>query len=442
MKYAVFFKVHMWNETIEKVYNKLITCVKTGDVFILHNNTDSSIEDKYGNLVTINMQEALDVGLNISGGFWHNGDYPSILSFLKMPHYDYYVHLEYDVFVNNNIDDIITIMENENIDVIGAEDKNPVHIKDWVHTSFCIPYYAVDEIRRGLYCIVFLSKRAVVSLLARRLRQSAMQKEYNLQTWPFSEAVIATEVFHSNLKARDLKYFCDNLDYYDWKDVSLVDFAEEKSLGKKTFFHPVADLKKFIHLNFQTSRKIDNILLEKIIHAKNTKLFCLSYHLPENNEDNKKQILESYKQVMGNKDLEYIFDNIISVGCVATQSSISRYSASDNEADRVLNILPRYGYSIHTEKQENPWWMVDLGEEKDIKNIYFFDRPDFGGERTQNLRISVANNPEEFHPIFQKNNTDLIWNYKIEVSGKYRFVKIHLEGEGLLNFDTCVITGP
>ncbi|WP_139064468.1 hypothetical protein [Gluconobacter morbifer] len=156
----------------------------------------------------------------------------------------------------------------------------------------------------------------------------------------------------------------------------------------------------------------------------------------------KNVIIDDYRDIFKEKALPHINENIISIGKACSQSSTCSYSYSKNESSRALNILPRYGHSIHTDYQENPWWILDIGESKFVRNVYFFDRPEpeLGGSRTKNLTISVGEEIENMKTVFCSNSDIKLWNLKVEVLEKIRFVKIHIEGYGLLNFDTVVVT--
>ncbi|WP_139064469.1 hypothetical protein [Gluconobacter morbifer] len=258
MKYAVIFKCHQWNDIIEETFNQMRKFVLNGDVYIQIDNTNGDLNINYDKIHIINKNTIEEIGLPTSGGFWYNGDYSTILFFLDKINYDYYVTLEYDVFVSNSIDDIVNIMKENHIDVIGQQLPPAVgpHLKD------CLPYYGINIVEKSLFCISFFSKLAVSCFYSRRLSQSKIREKYKLEEWPIGEAVMRTECKISDLKYADLEDFCDNLDHYDWNKGSLIDYAREIA-KEKTFIHPVSNLDKFIKTNFPPNKKEYNKLYEK-----------------------------------------------------------------------------------------------------------------------------------------------------------------------------------
>lgn len=435
MKYAVIFKCHQWNDLIEEMFDQMRKFVSDGDIYVQIDNTKGDFDVNYDKVHVINEKMIEEAGLPTHGGFWYNGDYSTILFFLDKRNYDYYVTIEYDVFVSNSIDDIVSRMKENYIDVIGQQIPPPVsneHLKD------CIPYYGMNIVEKSLFCISFFSKLAVSCFYSRRLSQSKIREKYKLHEWPIGEAVMRTECKISDLKYADLEEFCDSLDHYDWNKGSLIDYARE--VGKeKTFVHPVSNVEKFIRTNFPPYREDYSKLYEKIKNSKDQKLFSAFYHSVDDSFD-KNIIVEDYKNIFKENVLPHVNENVISVGKTSSQSSTCIYSASEDESNRALNILPRYGYSIHTDSQENPWWLLDLGEIRFVRNVYFFDRPDLDGERTKNLKISVGETADDMRTVFYNDSDAKIWNLKVEILEEIRFVKVHLEGYGLLNFDTVVVT--
>lgn len=274
--YAVIFKTHSWSQIIEDLFLQLKKNVSGGDLYIQIDNTNinDEINIDFEKISYINEEMIENIGLPRNGSFWWNGDYATILFFLENPNYDYYVSIEYDVFVSNSIDNIVNIMENEGIDIVGQKILGPLgdHLKD------CVPYYGINTAEKSLFCISFFSKLAISCIYSRRLAHSKIKKKFNLSEWPIGEAVMGTEFKLSNLEYRDLVHFCDNLDHYDWNKGSMLDYAKHVAT-KSTFIHPVSDSNKFSRTNFDMLGKINDQLLQKVRFSKDPKLFFSAYHL-------------------------------------------------------------------------------------------------------------------------------------------------------------------
>lgn len=137
----------------------------------------------------------------------------------------------------------------------------------------------------------------------------------------------------------------------------------------------------------------------------------------------------------------------------AAQSSISRWSrVADRGLDAAgaLNGVIDGGYKFHTDLEDGPWWMVDLGEPSGVSEIRIFNRMDQQGvaERASRLAIDVGfevghlvevcrrASPEPFggadgHP--------LIFRPSIPIPG--RFVRIRLLTRNYLHLDQVEVYG-
>ncbi|MCY3024655.1 MAG: discoidin domain-containing protein [Planctomycetota bacterium] len=73
----------------------------------------------------------------------------------------------------------------------------------------------------------------------------------------------------------------------------------------------------------------------------------------------------------------------------ASQSSVAcggdPHRAIDGKTDGVYNN----GSVTHTSEQENPWWEVDLGAEKDIEALVIWNRTEACMDRLRDFRVSV-----------------------------------------------------
>lgn len=134
-------------------------------------------------------------------------------------------------------------------------------------------------------------------------------------------------------------------------------------------------------------------------------------------------------------------ENIISLEKKYYQSSTCIYSKGESESYRAANVIPRNAYSIHTELEKNPWWLIDLEDIFYVDYIYFFDRPDTDGYRTKDIKFSVGKNIDDMKEVFKNTSEEKLWNLKIPVMNEVRFMKVHIDGEGMLDFDTVILTG-
>jgi F5/8 type C domain len=82
-------------------------------------------------------------------------------------------------------------------------------------------------------------------------------------------------------------------------------------------------------------------------------------------------------------------ENNVARGKQAKQSSLSKYSTAEG-ARGALNGIKTGGFGFHTQFEDNPWWMVDLGDIFEISDIVVFNRIDACSNRSDTLNVSVS----------------------------------------------------
>lgn len=98
---------------------------------------------------------------------------------------------------------------------------------------------------------------------------------------------------------------------------------------------------------------------------------------------------------------------------------------------------------VHTKKDNEPWWEVDLGEDYDIKLIEVYNVTDEYGARLMNLNIKTSKTP------FKSNEDGTFYakNVYPDDRGQYfgdavgRYVRIYVPKEGYLNFCEVEVRG-
>lgn len=81
----------------------------------------------------------------------------------------------------------------------------------------------------------------------------------------------------------------------------------------------------------------------------------------------------------------------VALGQRATQSSMSVWSRSQiDDAAGAVTGVPTGVYGFHTDLDEHPWWMVDLGRSYALDSIVVLNRGDNCAERARTLCVDVA----------------------------------------------------
>ena len=174
-------------------------------------------------------------------------------------------------------------------------------------------------------------------------------------------------------------------------------------------------------------------------------------HLIKENEDYYRVYLNKYKLIMNNY---YRNDKNISLNKFATQSSVSQWSGrSTPEADAsgaVDGIIDGL-QGFHTDIEEFPWWMVDLGGNYIISGICIYNRLDLAPaipQRSSRLVIEIGPNIELFTEVYRRESDEsfggadgnpLVWMPSQPVMGRY--VRIRLLTRNYLHLDQVEVFG-
>jgi len=157
-----------------------------------------------------------------------------------------------------------------------------------------------------------------------------------------------------------------------------------------------------------------------------------------------KMILQSY----------YKTDKNIALGKSATQSSVSQWSAQptrESDAAGAVNGVINGLQGFHTEIEDSPWWMVDLGSIFAISEICIYNRLDLPPEipqRASRLAIEIgmdldslaeAYRRESDEPFGGADGNPLIWTPPEPVLGRY--VRIRLLTRNYLHLDQVEVFG-
>ena len=242
--YAVLFRTHLWDDFVERQYQRLQARVGRGALFILVDETSGKVPVPHANIVSHSEAGVLALGLSGAGHgnlLWFNGDYPLYFFYEQHPGYDFYIMTEYDVGVQRPLDGIVDRMAQDATDLIALPNEDDVGT--WPLTHTCRDAYAEEEIRKCLICIAAFSNRAVRRLYDRRLEMSKSEQAGLLRHWPYCEAFIPTEIALAGLGITSLAAF-GPVERYDWSPAVIE--AELPELAGQAFVHPVLDADRFV----------------------------------------------------------------------------------------------------------------------------------------------------------------------------------------------------
>jgi len=243
--YAVIFRTHFWDDFAQRQLDRLLSRVGTGHVFVLVDETNGRVEGiNHDRVVRLTEQDVLDMGLPRAGAgnlLWFNGDYPLYYFLSRYGSYDYYLQLEYDVWLNTDVDDLVGHASAEGADFVGLTKGEPVHEWAWLFT--CEGIYDPADIQYKLICLSLFSRRALQALAVRRLLMAGELRDSTIKNWPFCEGFIATEMGRGGFKSVELSHYIGTEAYDTWPPFVEHDLPV---LADSPVVHPVLDQERYI----------------------------------------------------------------------------------------------------------------------------------------------------------------------------------------------------
>jgi hypothetical protein len=285
-RYAVLFKVHYWDDFVDRRFEHLLRKVGAGDVYVFVDETHGSVGQIPHNRViraTERDVEKLDVPLHPPGkNFWFNADYPLYYLYSENNSYDYYLMCEYDTEFNVEIDDFVRTAYRDQVDYVGFPLAASFDRWDWAQT--CVGVYPDSVILYNwLNAISLHSKRSIEFLLRRRQSLARSYKDGTIPNWPYSEAFIATEMQNNGFVVRKLGDF-GKVEKYNWWPPSHE--TDLPSLQGQDFVHPVLDERKYVvsclrHARLQSYFLRDGQLRRLLRRSSSSRLSTMSAFLIE-----------------------------------------------------------------------------------------------------------------------------------------------------------------
>lgn len=98
---------------------------------------------------------------------------------------------------------------------------------------------------------------------------------------------------------------------------------------------------------------------------------------------------------------------LISTGCDTRQSSSLHPWGPTEDSRRLINRTPVGGAQSHSDKEDAPWWQIDLGAEAIIHEIRLFNRLDTALDRMCNFSFLVSDDGEAWREFFVRQSAEI-----------------------------------
>ncbi len=245
MRVALIFRTHLWDDFVQRQFDRLGVAAKGCDRIVLVDETGGAVAGiPHDRVVRVTAQQFLDQGFARAGSgnlLWYNGDYPLYALPEQAPGYNLYVQTEYDAAINLPVFAFAEQVLAQGLDFVGLTKGQPT--SEWFWLSSCTPAYPLDRILHQLICVSAFTPAAIAHLRQRRLAMSDDFRAGILSAWPMCEGFIPTELAAAGLRIGELSAFGDVADYDHWPPYLESDVETERA---GSFVHPVLDAPRYV----------------------------------------------------------------------------------------------------------------------------------------------------------------------------------------------------
>jgi hypothetical protein len=240
---GVFCRTHVWDGYVANQAAKLCDLSKSGHFYVLADETRGTLPVegfyKFSHCDTDFEPMGLERYFN-TNLLWYNGDYPLYKIISTLPHYDWYVMVEFDVLTNVDLVSMVNEAAADGADVVAYRFQHAE--PDWPWLGSCKQAY--NQVWRGLIPVLAMSRLAIEYLFDKRRRLTRQFRAGEISAMPYCEGFVPSEIMGSGLfKVRDLSTFGDTSQYEFWPPV----LDRRATLGNQpAFLHPVLNEERYV----------------------------------------------------------------------------------------------------------------------------------------------------------------------------------------------------
>ena len=120
--------------------------------------------------------------------------------------------------------------------------------------------------------------------------------------------------------------------------------------------------------------------------------------------------------------------------------------APEDDAPGACDGVKDGGTGFHTQREDGPWWRVDLGQEYPLREALLYNRED-AGSRNHDLILSLSSDGETWEQIWQNDGTMFHGAVDgkpmvVDLGGKRaRYVRLHIARSEFLHLDEVEVYG-
>lgn len=372
MRYVAAFRAYEWDPGIAQLAERFFRNTPGARHVVLLDETYGPIDiGPYEKIGHTEATQHLGLPVHPPGkSLWFNCDYGIYILADALPDYDYYVLSESDLAVNLDLTPMLERVHAQGIDFVAhrIEPAGP----DWIWQPRAARLYA--ESWKALLFFMVVSARAAAALFAGRVELGQRLKDDLAEKWPFCETFVPSLLKqHPGLRLAEVGDYAAVPDLNFRPRLSLND---PRANAAGTLAHSVLDGGRFIRTLLRDHPP-------RSYFTPGSVLWTALRHEPfEAVAGPLRAALEREGDRLGLAQL----DARESPGPAARDLAVQRPSLSSSVCpwshfpDPALDAAGANGaalaedFGFHTDEEDNPWWMADLGAPAVVDELRIVNR--------------------------------------------------------------------
>lgn len=287
MTYIVAFRTHYWDQHVERLARRLESNCAHAKFVILYDETHGKAPKLDFELVlhTDDTSPFQIADIPRGNSLWYNADYALYFLHHAFPDYEHYVISEYDVAINAPIDPILQDIHKLGIDLVCHNVWPAGPAWSWYENglkNFAKPWQCFLP-------FMITSKRALLTLLAKRQQISLTEKAQDRALWPFCETFVPSTLYESGLNLECLSRWVKT-DHFRFRPFINVD--DQVAYEPGSMAHPVRGGDNFISGVIHSNPGRDYFSPGSVLHSALSKdpLSAFAHHLRHRLEVEKDEV--------------------------------------------------------------------------------------------------------------------------------------------------------
>ena len=448
MNYVAAFRTYTWDDDVRELARRFFAACPSARQVVLADETRGPLGITEYELIS-HTEDTSGIGLIVEppgGSLWYNVDYGPYILRDRLPGYAYYLTSESDLAVNADLEPMVRAAVDRGIDIVTHQvmrSAPPWHWHDNAAACFNDPW-------RSILFFMLMSDRAIDVLAAARRDMGAAFRRGELAQWPFCEPFVPSVGMRAGLSFSEISEFVDTTHLNYRPRIALDDPRANRPgalahsvLGRRPFIRSVIaenEPRDFFFPGSDVHEALSVYPLEDYADQLHAAFAARSDHAAMNRF--RPHPAPEWFPDMPDFDLALCKPSLV--------SSTSAWSRTDDPIREAAGangaqLLDDHGF--HTNREHEPWWLVDLLEDCDVHTVAIVNR---AGQTARFVNFYVESSGDSHqwrieHVKIDANevSADPAAPHRIDFAEPFRarFVRIRLIGSGILHLRRIQIFG-